>query len=111
MSTLGPYSRTRLVAVGYVGLVTLAALAYEIAGQPAAGQAAMALAAWPGEIVLLVMLYPLVPLIGDDALLGGTVFNLLAPLLHGAGALVNVLIVWGVIAFARHFEAEYSRSR
>lgn len=58
MSTLGPYSRTRLVAIGYVGLVTLAALTYEIAGQPEAGQAAMALAAWPGEIFLLVMLYP-----------------------------------------------------
>lgn len=50
-------------------------------------------------------------MIGDDALLGETVFNLLGPLLHGAGALVNVLIVWGVIAFARHFKAEYSRSR
>ncbi|OKJ20950.1 hypothetical protein AMK21_13570 [Streptomyces sp. CB00316] len=111
MSTLGPRSRTRLVAVGYVGLVTLAALAYEIAGQPEAGQAAMTLAAWPGDIVLLVMIYPLALLPGDDPLLGETGFSLLAPLLHGAGALVNVLIVWGVIAFARHFKAEYSRSR
>ncbi|MFZ4263990.1 hypothetical protein [Streptomyces arboris] len=111
MSTLGPHSRARLAAAGYVGLVTLAALAYEIAGQPEAGEAAMTLAAWPGEIVLLVMLYPLALAIGDDALLGETVFSLLGPLLHGAGALVNVLIVWGVIAFARHFKAEYSRSR
>ncbi|MFI7238032.1 hypothetical protein [Streptomyces cyaneofuscatus] len=111
MSTLGPRSRTRLAATGYVGLVTLAALAHEIAGQPEAGRAAMTLAAWPGEIVLLVMIYPLVMLIGDDAPLGESVFNLLGPLLHGAGALVNVLIVWGVIAFARHFKAEYSRSR
>ncbi|MFJ7325705.1 hypothetical protein ACIQVN_05540 [Streptomyces cyaneofuscatus] len=111
MSTLGPSSRTRLVAVGYVGLVTLAALTYELAGQPEAGEAAMTLAAWPGVIILLVMLYPLAVLLGDDPLLGETAFNLLAPLLHGAGALVNVLIVWGVVAFARHFKAEYSRGR
>ncbi|MEU8561472.1 hypothetical protein AB0C45_08270 [Streptomyces cyaneofuscatus] len=111
MSIHGPRSRTRLAAAGYVGLVTLAALAYEIAGQPEAGEAAMTLAAWPGVIILLVMLYPLAVLLGDDPLLGETAFNLLAPLLHGAGALLNVLIVWGVIAFARHFKAEYSRSR
>ncbi|MEV7846882.1 hypothetical protein AB0O50_23140 [Streptomyces cyaneofuscatus] len=111
MSTLGPSSRTRLVAAGYVGPVTLAGLAYEIAGQPEAGEAAMTLAAWPGAIVLLVMIYPLAVLLGDDPLLGETVFNPLAPLLHGAGALLNVLIVWGVIAFARHVKAEYSRSR
>ncbi|MEW5536049.1 hypothetical protein AB1339_00055 [Streptomyces cyaneofuscatus] len=111
MSTLGPSSRTRLVAAGYVGLVTLAALAYEIAGQPEAGETAMTLAAWPGAIVLLVMIYPLAVLLGDDPLLGETVFNPLAPLLRGAGALLNVLIVWGVIAFARHVKAEYSRSR
>ncbi|MEV7254062.1 hypothetical protein ACPXCO_11485 [Streptomyces cyaneofuscatus] len=85
MSTLGPSSRTRLVAAGYVGLVTLAALAYEIAGQPEAGETAMTLAAWPGAIVLLVMIYPLAALLGDDPLLGETVFNPLAPLLHGAG--------------------------
>ncbi|MEU0162403.1 hypothetical protein ABZ154_27230 [Streptomyces sp. NPDC006261] len=114
MSTPGPRSRTRLASVGYVGLVTLAALVYEIAGQPEAGQAAMTLAAWPGDIVLLVTLaYPLALLIGDDSLRGDTAFNLLDPLLHGAGALVNVLIAWGVIALVRHFrnEARSSGSR
>lgn len=112
MNTIGLRSRPRLVATGYIGLVTLAALVHEIAGRPESGEGVMVLAAWPGSIMLLLfVLYPL------DLLTGGTPateeagFSLLNPLFQGAGALVNVLIVWRIVSFARHFLAEARRSR
>ncbi|MEW2066952.1 hypothetical protein [Streptomyces sp. NPDC007346] len=112
MSTPGPRSKSRLVAAGYVALVTLAALAHEIAGRPESGEAAMLLAAWPGDTLLLVLvLYPLALLAGAAPATEEAGPSLLGPLLHGAGALVNVLIAWGVITFVRHFKAECVRSR
>ncbi|MFD3971265.1 hypothetical protein [Streptomyces cyaneofuscatus] len=111
MNLLGLRTGPRLIAVGYIGLVTAAALAYEIAGRPESVETAMILADWPGGIILLLfVLYPLALLTGDT---GGTEesgFSLLNPLFHGAGALVNVLMVWTVVTFARHFAAEWSRS-
>ncbi|WP_411081870.1 hypothetical protein [Streptomyces sp. cmx-18-6] len=112
MSTPSPRGTARLLAAGYLGLVTLAALVHEIAGRPETGQTVMTLAAYPGGVILLVtVLYPLALLTGDDAVTEEAGFSLLNPLLDGAGALVNVLILWGVIAFARHFKAECVRSR
>ncbi|MFJ8559717.1 hypothetical protein ACIRD0_20090 [Streptomyces microflavus] len=110
MSTPGP-RRARLLAAGYIGLVTAAALAQEIAGQPEGSRIPLTLATFPGGIALLVLLYLSAPLTGDGPGTEEAGFSLLAPLFHGAGALLNVLIVWGVIAFARHFRAECRRSR
>jgi len=110
MNTPGP-RKARLLAAGYVGLVTVAALAHEIAGQPEGGRIPLTLATVPGGIVLLVLMYLSAPLTGAEPSTEEGGFGLLAPLFHGAGALVNVLMVWGVIAFARHFRAEWSRSR
>ncbi|MFF2720669.1 hypothetical protein [Streptomyces sp. NPDC058011] len=112
MNALGLRTGPRLIAAGYIGLVTAAALAYEIAGRPESAEPAMTLAAWPGSILLLLfVLYPLALLLGDDPATEEAGFSLLNPLLQGAGALVNVLALWAVIAFARHFAAEWSRSR
>ncbi|MFJ9638246.1 hypothetical protein [Streptomyces sp. NPDC101178] len=111
MNTLGPRSVPRLISVGYVGLVLAVALADEIAGHPSALDAAMTPAAFPGSILVLVsVLYPLNLLAGDDSFEGESGFSLLTPLFHGTGALVNVLIVWAVIAFVRHFRNEARRS-
>ncbi|MEI5035680.1 hypothetical protein RB201_32715 [Streptomyces sp. S1A(2023)] len=110
----GIWSTARRIAVGYIGLVLAVALVNEIAGHPSALHATMTLVAFPGDTVVLVtLIYPLAILVGDDTVDEEVTFNLLTPLLHGAGALVNVLVVWGVIAFARHFrnEARSSRSR
>ncbi|CAM5727556.1 Integral membrane protein OS=Streptomyces microflavus OX=1919 GN=Smic_49430 PE=4 SV=1 [Streptomyces microflavus] len=59
MSTPGP-RRARLLAAGYIGLVTAAALAQEIAGQPEGGRIPLTLATFPGG-TLLVVLYNLSP--------------------------------------------------
>lgn len=110
----GIWSKTRRFALGYIGLVLAIALANEIAGRPSALDATMALMSFPGTILVLVaVVYPLVLLLGDGSGTEETGFSLLTPLFQGAGALVNVLIVWGVIAFVRHFrnEARSSRSR
>ncbi|MEU3657842.1 hypothetical protein AB0E67_34845 [Streptomyces sp. NPDC032161] len=107
----GTWSKARLVAVGYVGLVTATALAYEIAGRPEAADSLLTTISFPGDVLVLVfVLYPLALLVGDDSIEGGAGFNIFTPLFHGTGALVNVLIVWGVIAFVRHFRNEARRS-
>ncbi|MEU3835489.1 hypothetical protein [Streptomyces microflavus] len=103
--------RARLLAAGYIGLVTATALAHEIAGQPEGGRIPLTLATFPGGIALLVLIHLPAPLTRGGPGTEETGFSLLAPLSHGAGALLNVLIVWGVIAFARHFRAESRRSR
>ncbi|MFF9322500.1 hypothetical protein ACF1BP_33970 [Streptomyces sp. NPDC014735] len=107
----GTWSKVRLIAVGYVGLVTAAALVHEIAGRPEAADSLMTTISFPGDVLVLVfVLYPLALLVGDDSIEGETGFSLFTPLFHGSGALVNVLIVWGVIAFVRHFWNEACRS-
>ncbi|MER5554840.1 hypothetical protein ABT001_24740 [Streptomyces sp. NPDC002793] len=113
-SKSGAWSGARLIAVGYLGLNLAVALANEIAGHPSVLDPAMALISFPGAILILVALfYPLALLLGDTSGTEETGFSILTPLFHGAGALVNVLIVWGVIVFVRHFrnEADGSRGR
>lgn len=108
----GTWSRGRQIAVGYIGLVLAVALANEIAGHPSALDATMTLISFPGSIlVLILVLYPLNLLFGDDSFDAESGFSLLTPLFHGAGALVNVLIVWGALTFVRHLRTEYRRSR
>ncbi|MFH9135520.1 hypothetical protein [Streptomyces sp. NPDC017524] len=111
-STPGPRRKARRFAVGYIGLVLAVALANEIAGRPSALDATTALMSFPGAILLLVVVvYPLVLLLGDGSGTEEAGFSFLTPLFQGAGALVNVLIVWGVIALVRHFRNETHRSR
>ncbi|MEV4878086.1 hypothetical protein [Streptomyces cyaneofuscatus] len=108
----GTWSTARRIAVGYIGLVLAAALANEIAGHPSALDATMSLVALPGTILVLVaVVYPLALLLGDTSGTEETGFSLLTALFQGAGALVNVLIVWGVIALVRHFRNEARSSR
>ncbi|MFJ1591933.1 hypothetical protein ACIOD0_17030 [Kitasatospora albolonga] len=105
-------STARRIAAGYVGVVTLAAVAYEFAGRPEYGVGAMTLAAWPGDVLLLVfVLYPLALLTGDASGVEEAGFSLLNPLYQGAGAVVNVLILWGAITLVRHFRTECRRSQ
>lgn len=111
MNTLGLRTGPRLIAVGYVALVLAVALADEITGHPSALDATMTLISFPGSILVLVTLvYPLAILAGDDTVDEEVTSSLLTPLLHGAGALVNVLVVWAAIAFVRHFRNEARRS-
>ncbi|MEU2975889.1 hypothetical protein ABZ678_02440 [Streptomyces hirsutus] len=106
-----PRSRARFFAAGYIGLVMAAALVYEIAGQPEGGRISMTLATFPGATVLLVaFLYPLALLTGDEPSAEEPGFSLVNPLFEGGGALLNVLIVWGVIAFVRYFKSQSSQS-
>ncbi|MEV0300004.1 hypothetical protein [Streptomyces prasinus] len=112
MTDPGPWSRARIFAAGYVGLVAVAALAYEIAGHPEGGRIPMTLAAFPGSTVLLVaLLYPLAVLTGEEPSTEEPGFSLVNPLFEAGGALLNVLIVWGVIAFVRYFKSQSSRGR
>ncbi|MFD4829229.1 hypothetical protein ACFWPV_05130 [Streptomyces uncialis] len=105
------WSRARLIAVGYPGLTLAVALANEIAGHPSALDTTMTLISFPGAILVLVALvYPLALLLGDSSGTEETGFSILTPLFHGAGALVNVLIVWGVITLVRHFRKEANDS-
>ncbi|RPK61283.1 hypothetical protein EES43_15780 [Streptomyces sp. ADI96-02] len=107
----GAWSKARLIAVGYIGLAMVTALAYEFSGRPGAADPLMNTISFPGAVVVLVfVLYPLALLVGDDSIGGEAGFNLLNPLFHGAGALVNVLIVWGCMAFVRYFGKEARRS-
>ncbi|WP_371625362.1 hypothetical protein OG245_23115 [Streptomyces sp. NBC_01116] len=111
-SAPGPRRKARRFAVGYIGLVLAIALAYELAGRPSALDATTALMSFPGTVLVLVALvYPLVMLLGDSSGTEETGFSLLTPLFQGAGALANVLIVWGVLALVRHFRSEAHRSR
>ncbi|MEW1697969.1 hypothetical protein ACIQCR_23600 [Streptomyces sp. NPDC093249] len=108
----GTWSRARLIAVGYPGLTLAVALANEIAGHPSALDTTMTLISFPGAVLVLVALvYPLALLLGDGSGTEETGFSILTPVFHGAGALVNVLIVWGVIALVRHFRNEARDSR
>lgn len=108
----GTWSRARLIAVGYLGPTPALALANEIAGHPSALDTTMTLISFPGAILVLVALvYPLALLLGDGSGTEETGFSILTRLLHGAGALVNVLIVWGVITLVRHFRNEAADSR
>ncbi|MFJ9106819.1 hypothetical protein [Streptomyces sp. NPDC102283] len=111
-STPATRRTARRFAAGYVGLALAVALADEIAGHPSALDATTTLMSFPGTILVLVaVVYPLVLLLGDSSGTEETGFSLLAPLFQGAGALVNVLILWGAIAFVRHFRNEARRSR
>ncbi|MFE4450420.1 hypothetical protein [Streptomyces sp. NPDC056796] len=110
----GPRNWARPLALGYVGLVLAVALADEIAGRPPALDTAMALISFPGAgLVLVALLWPAALLTGDDPVTEEAGSSLLTPLFHGSGALVNVLVAWGVLTFVRHFrdEARSSRSR
>ncbi|MEV3875159.1 hypothetical protein [Streptomyces sp. NPDC049906] len=112
--TTRSWSKARLVAVGYPALTLAVALANEIAGHPSRLDTTMTLISFPGAVlVLIALVYPLALLLGDSSGTEETGFSILTPLFHGAGALVNVLIVWGVITLVRHFgkKAHDSRGR
>lgn len=110
-----PWTTARVVAAVYLGLTTAGALAYAFAGRPDAWGFPMALATFPGGVILTVLVaYVLAPAIGSapgvtEADIEGDLADggldlldaLLGVVFHTAGALVNVLIVLGICRFAR----------
>ncbi|MFV2120358.1 hypothetical protein ACE14D_18740 [Streptomyces sp. Act-28] len=104
--------RAPLLAAGYLGLVTAATLAHGAAGAPDGWGTPLVLATFPGAVLVAFAAFHLLPsLVGDDGVDvsdGGVgAFDLLPQ--YVGGALVNVLLVWGVLAFVRHFARESRR--
>ncbi|GGQ03984.1 hypothetical protein [Streptomyces roseolilacinus] len=102
-----------LVAAGYVGVVAALALAHGAAGAPEGWSALLSLVTFPGSVLVALAAFYLLP-----ALVGGGVDlsdETVGPLdflpQYAGGALVNVLLAWGVCAFVRHFVREARRSR
>jgi hypothetical protein len=98
-------------SAAYVGVVALAALVHGIAGAPDDWSAYLALATWPGSALVTVAAFCLAAATGavDTADTAPGPPFLLLPLT--LGALVNVLLVRGACAFARHFVREARHSR
>ncbi|KUH38949.1 MULTISPECIES: hypothetical protein [Streptomyces] len=100
-----------LLAGAYVGLVAAAALAHGILGAPDGWGPLLALVTFPGPVLVAFLgFYLLPPLIGGGEVEfstdGGGVgpFDLLPQ--YAGGAVVNVLLAWGVVVFVRHFVRE-----
>ncbi|WOI58990.1 hypothetical protein [Streptomyces fradiae] len=117
--TLRPRRTARLVAAGYVGAVAAAALAYGVAGAPEGWSAPLLLATFPGAVLAAFLGYYLLPaLLGAGGADGADVADESVGALdflpqYAGGAILNVLLVWGIAAFVRHFvrEARGSRER
>jgi hypothetical protein len=99
----------RIAAAAYLLLVTAASVAHDLAGRPDGWSAALTLAAFPGSTVVTVLLLGLSAAWPDPSDTGLGPLSLLVP--YAAGALLNVLLVRGAFAFARHFVREARRSR
>ncbi|MGW0604951.1 hypothetical protein [Streptomyces sp. NPDC002640] len=99
----------RIVAAAYLLLVAAASAAHDLAGRPDGWSAALTLASFPGStVVTVLLLYPSAAWLGpSDTGLGP--LSSLVP--YVAGAVLNVLVVRGAFAFARHFVREARRSR
>ncbi|MFF3288075.1 hypothetical protein [Streptomyces sp. NPDC003023] len=112
MSNPKPWRRTRALGALYVGLVAVAAVVSEFAGRPEALSFVLALATFPGGAVLVVLVLLSAALSGAaESGQEDPGVSLLAPLLHAGGALLNFLMLWGAVVFARHFLHEARRSR
>ncbi|MEU3446530.1 hypothetical protein AB0H29_04790 [Streptomyces thermolilacinus] len=113
MARAGFRPGARVVAGGYVAVVAAASVAYGAAGAPEEWGVPLVLVSFPGAVVIAVLALLLaafagerVDLSGDDRV-GALDF---VPQCVG-GAVVNVLLVWAVVAFVRHFAREARRSR
>ncbi|MEV5443178.1 hypothetical protein AB0N23_11660 [Streptomyces sp. NPDC052644] len=112
-----PRRTARLVAACYVGAMAAAALAYGAAGAPDGWGAPLTLATFPGAVLVAFLGYYLLPaLLGmgeaDAADVADESIGALDFLpQYAGGAVVNVLLVWAVVAFVRHFAREARRSR
>lgn len=103
-----------LVAAGYTGLVAAFALAYGVAGSPEGWGGFLTLVAFPGStlvVVAFIAAHLLFSSPGEVDLSDETAGPFDPLVQYAGGALVNVLLAWGVFAFVRHFVREARRSR
>lgn len=107
-----------LVLAGvYVFVVVAAALLHGAAGAPEGWGALLTLAAFPGAVLVALLGYYLLPALlgaggaGEADVVDESVGALDVLPQYAGGALVNVLLVWAVVAFVRHFAREARRSR
>ncbi|MEU9578354.1 hypothetical protein [Streptomyces chilikensis] len=105
-------SRSTRAATAYLGVVSVASLAHGLAGAPDGWGPSMTLMTFPGSTVVTVAALCLAgggPTATDSPDPGFGPLPFLIP--YVAGALVNVLLTWGALAFARHFVREARDSR
>ncbi|MFI9627062.1 hypothetical protein [Streptomyces sp. NPDC052042] len=112
--TSRPWNRCLTLAACYVGLAAASSVVYDAMGRPEVLGTLLGLATSPGAVLITYFVaYPLIlPLdVPVETMAPETPTSLFNSLpLFTAGAVVNVLLVWGITAFARHFLREARRS-
>ncbi|OEJ95845.1 hypothetical protein [Streptomyces thermolilacinus] len=113
MARAGFRPGAREVAGGYVAVVAALSVAYGAAGAPEGWGAPLVLVSFPGAVVVAVLALLSAALAGGGVDLSGDDRVGLLDFVpqYVGGAVVNVLLVWAVVAFARHFAREARRSR
>lgn len=97
------------VAALYVVLVAAGVVAHALAGGPPDAMVPLYFATLPGSLLVTVFaVFPLATLFGPGSAEAGSSFGLLVPLV--GGAVVNVLLVWAVLALVRKAVAGSGRT-
>ncbi|CAL9441706.1 hypothetical protein [Streptomyces sp. enrichment culture] len=113
MARVGFRPGARVVAGGYVAVVAALSVAYGAAGAPEEWGTPLVLVSFPGAVVVAVLAWLSAAFAGEGVDLSGDdrVGALDFVPQYAGGAVVNVLLVWAVVAFVRHFAREARRSR